>query len=97
MRTNKSTFFIKWYCQWTITSSNLQNRIFFFIFIGKKINHYFAISHSMIFRINRYILDFKYSITFIGDNTFSFYIIIFNHIHSSFFKIAINHALLFIS
>ena len=32
-----------------------------------------------------------------GDNTFSFYIIIFKHIHSSFFKITINHALLFIS
>ena len=51
----------------------------------------------MIFRINRNILDFKYSVTFIGDNTFSFYIIIFKHIHSSFFKIPINHALLFIS
>ena len=51
----------------------------------------------MIFRINRNILDFKYSVTFIGDNTFSFYIIVFKHIHSSFFKIPINHALLFIS
>ena len=36
----------------------------------------------MIFRINRNILDFKYSITFIGDNTFSFYIIVFKHMLS---------------
>ena len=27
VRTNKSTFFIKWYRQWTVTCSNLQNRI----------------------------------------------------------------------
>lgn len=51
----------------------------------------------MIFRINRNILDFKYSITFIGNNTFCFFIIVFKHIHSTFFKIALNHALLFIS
>ena len=51
----------------------------------------------MIFRIDCDILNFKYSITFIGDNTFSFYIIVFKHIHSSFFKIPINHARLFIS
>ena len=51
----------------------------------------------MIFRINRNILDFKYSITFIGDNTFSFYTIVFKHIHRSFFKITVNHAFLFIS
>ena len=97
MRTSKSTFLIKWYCQWTISSSNLQNRILFCIFIGKKINQYLAISHSRIFRINRNILDFKYSITFIRDNTFSFYTIVFKHIHRSFFKITVNHILLFIS
>ena len=51
----------------------------------------------MIFRINRNILDFKYSVTFIGDNTFSFYIISFKYIHSTFFKIAINHIFLLIS
>ena len=51
----------------------------------------------MIFRINRNILDFKYSVTFIGDNTFSFYIIIFKYIHSTFFKITVNYILLFIS
>ncbi len=51
----------------------------------------------MIFRSNRNILDFKYPITFIGDNTFSFYIIIFKDIHSPFFKIAVNHTFLFIS
>ena len=37
VRTNKSTFFIKWYRQWTVTCSNLQNRIFICIFTGKKI------------------------------------------------------------
>ena len=51
----------------------------------------------MIFRINRNILDFKYSITFIRDNTFSFYTIVLKHIHRSFFKITVNHILLFIS
>ena len=51
----------------------------------------------MIFRINRNILDFKYSVTFIGDNTLSFYIIIFKYIHSTFFKIMINHIFLLIS
>ena len=51
----------------------------------------------MIFRINRNILDFKYSITFIGNNTFCFFIIVFKHIHSTFFKIAINHIFLLIS
>ena len=38
VRTNKSTFFIKWYRQWTVTCSNLQNRIFICIFTDKKIN-----------------------------------------------------------
>ena len=51
----------------------------------------------MIFRINCDILDFKYFITFIGDNTFSFYITIFKCIHGTFFKIAINHIFLLIS
>ena len=97
MRTNKSTFFIKWYRQWTVTCSNLQNRIFICIFTYKEVNQCFPIALSLILRINCNILDFKYSVTFIGDNTFSFYIIIFKHIHSSFFKITINHALLFIS
>ena len=54
-------------------------------------------SPSLIFRIDCDILDFKYSITFIGNNTFCFFIIVFKHIHSTFFKIALNHALLFIS
>ena len=51
----------------------------------------------MIFRINRNIRDFKYAVTVIGDNTFSFYIISFKYIHSTFFKITVNHILLFIS
>ena len=97
VRADKSAFFIKRYGQRAVTCSNLQNRIFICIFTCKEVNQCFPISHSMIFRINRNILDFKYSVTFIGDNTFSFYIIIFKYIHSTFFKITVNHILLFIS
>ena len=75
----------------------MQNRIFICIFTGKKINQCFAIAFPLKLRINCNILDFKYSVTFIGDNTFSFYIIIFKYIHSTFFKITVNHILLFIS
>ena len=97
MRTDKSTSFIKWYRQWTVTCSNLQNRIFICIIVGKKINQCFAIAFPLTLRINCNILDFKYSVTLICDNTFSFYIIVFKYIHSTFFKIAINHTLLLIS
>ena len=51
----------------------------------------------MMIRINCNILDFKYSVTFICYNTFSFHIIVFKYIHSTFLKIAVNHILLFIS
>ena len=35
-------------------------------------------------------------VPFIRDNTFSFYTIVFKHIHRSFFKITVNHAFLFV-
>ena len=97
VRADKSAFFIKRYGQRAVTCSNLQNRIFICIFTCKEVNQCFPIALSLIFRIDCDILDFKYFVTFIGDNTFSFYITIFKYIHSTFFKIVINHALLFIS
>ncbi len=97
MRSDKSAFFIKRYGQRAVTCSNLQNRIFICIFTCKEVNQCFPISLSLIFWIDCNILDFKYFVTFIGDNTFSFYITIFKHIHSTFFKIAINQIFLLIS
>ena len=96
VRTNKSTFFIKWYRQWTVTCSNLQNRIFICIFTGKKINQCFAISHSVIPRINCNILDFKDSVTFICDNTFCLHTAVVKNVHCAFFEIAVDHIFLLV-
>ena len=49
------------------------------------------------FAENCNIFNFKYSIIFISNDTFSFYITIFKYIHSTFFKIVINHIFLLIS
>ena len=96
VRTNKSTFFIKRYRQWTIACSNLQNRIIVCIFAGKKINQCFAISHSMMLLINCNILDFKYSASLIGNDAFRFYAAVFQHIHGAALQIAVDHVLLLI-
>ena len=97
MRADKSAFFIKRHGQRAVTCSNLQNRIFICIFTCKEVNQCFPIALSLILRINCNIFNFKYSVTFISNNTFSLYITIFKYIHSTFFKITVNHILLFIS
>ena len=97
MRSDKSAFFIKRYGQRAVTCSNLQNRIFICIFFCKEVYQSFTIAISLVLWINCDIFNFKYSIIFISNDTFSFYITIFKYIHSTFFKIVINHIFLLIS
>ena len=96
VRADKAAFFIKRYCQRTVARSNLQNRIFICIFTGKKINQCFAISRSVMPRINCNILDFKDSVTFICDNTFCLHTAVVKNVHCAFFEIAVDHIFLLV-
>ena len=71
-RTDKTTFFIKWYCKWAISCSYLQNSILLSVFLNNKINQGFCISFPLIFRSSRNIFYFKHSISFIGNDALAF-------------------------
>ena len=97
MRTSKSTFLIKWYCQWTIARSNLQNSILFAVFLNDKVNQSFCIAFALMFWNCCNVLNFKHTISFVGYDTFAFNSIIIEDIHPAIIKIAIYHVFLLIS
>lgn len=76
VRTNKSTIFIKRNCKWTVSGSNLKNRILFFIFRSNKVNQSFSISFSLILRNSGNIINFKNAVPLIGNNALTFHTII---------------------
>lgn len=97
VRTDKTTFFIEWYCQWTIARSNLQNSILSAVFLDDKVNQSFCIAFALIFWNCCNVLNFKHTISFAGYDTFAFNSIIIEDIHPAIIKIAIYHVFLLIS
>ena len=97
VRTDKTTFFIEWYCQWTIARSNLQNSILSAVFLDDKVNQSFCIAFALMFWNCCNVLNFKHTISFAGYDTFAFNSIIIEDIHPAIIKIAIYHVFLLIS
>ena len=59
VRTDKTTFFIEWYCQWTIARSNLQNSILSAVFLDDKVNQSFCIAFALMLLINQQAVEPK--------------------------------------
>ena len=96
MRTDKTTLFIKWYCQRAIACSHLQNGVLLSVIINNKLNYGSCITFPLIFWDCRNVLDFKYVIFFIGYDTLALDPIIIKYIHLTVIKITVNHIFLLI-
>ena len=96
MRTNKSAPLIKWDCQRTISCANLQDRIFLFIGCSNKVDERFTVPLSLISWLDSKIFNFKDTVPFVSDYTFTLNSIIIQNIHRSSIKIPVYHILLFV-
>ena len=55
-----------------------------------------SVTFSLTFRAGCDILDFKTTVSFVGNDTFRLDAVVIQHIHRTFFEVAVNHVFLFI-
>lgn len=74
----------------------MKNGILITVLLYYKINQDFCITFTLVFWNCRNVLDFKYTISFIGYDTLAFNTIIIKYIHPAFIKITVYHIFLLI-
>ena len=64
--------------------------------LNEKVHKGFSVSPALKLRLHGNVFQFQNAVSLIGDDTFRFYPVVLQHIHSATLQIAVNHILLLI-